>query len=120
MNVGSDFLGWAERFLYCKVGSVPFTYLGLPVGANPCLEKTWHPLLNLLSSRLDSWGNRYVSLGGRVVLLNYVLNAIPIFYMSVMKMPVLVWKKIVRIQREFLWGGAKRSRSIPWVSWAII
>jgi len=59
-------------------------------------------------------------LGGRVVLLNSVLSAIPIFYMSVMKMPVSVWKKIVRLQREFLWGGVKRSRSIPWVSWAVV
>jgi hypothetical protein len=34
-----------------------------------------------------------VSLGGRIVLLNAVLNAIPIFYLSFMKIPVLVWKK---------------------------
>jgi len=120
VNVGADFLGLAERFLYCRVGSVPFTYLGLPVGANPHLEKTWQPLLQLLLNRLGSWGNKYVSLGGRVVLLNSVLNAIHIFYMSVMKMLVLVWKKIVRLQREFLWGGVKRSRSIPWVSWSVV
>jgi hypothetical protein len=105
---------------FCKIGSVPFTYLGLPVGANPRLEMTWHPLIQLLTSRLGSWGNKYVSLGGRVVLLNSVLNAIPIFYMSVMKMPVKVWKKIVRIQRDFLWGGVKLSRSIPWVYWPLI
>jgi len=54
VNVGGGFLGLAERFLYCRVGSVPFTYLGLPVGANPRLEKTWQPLLKLLSSRLGS------------------------------------------------------------------
>ena len=98
------------------MGSVPFTYLGLPCCANPRLEKTWQPLLQLLTIRLGSWGNKYVSLGGRVVLLYSVLNVIPIFYMSVMKMPVLVWKKIVHIQREFLWGAVKRCRSIPWVS----
>ena len=55
-----------------------------------------------------------------MVLLNSVLNAIPIFYMSIIKMPVVVWKKIVRLQREFLWGGVKRSRSIPWVSWSVV
>jgi len=120
VNVGGDFFGLAERSLFCRVGSVPFTYLGLPVGVNPRLEKTWQPLLQSLTSRLGSWGNKYVSLGGRVVLLNSVLNAIPIFFMSVMKMPVLVWKKIVCIQREFLWGGVKRSRSIPWVSWSVV
>ena len=92
MNVGDEFLGLAERFLYCRVGCVPFMYLGLPVGANPRLEKTWQPLLQLLTSRLGSWGNMYVNLGGRVVILKFVLNGIPIFYMSVMKMFVKVWK----------------------------
>ena len=120
VNVGGDFLCLVERFLYCRVGSVPFTYLGLPVGANPRLEKTWQPLLQLLANRLGSWGNKYVSLEGRVVLLNSVLNAILIFYMSVIKMPVVVWKKIVHLQREFLWGGVKQSRSIPWVSWSVV
>ena len=55
-----------------------------------------------------------------MVFLNFVLNAIPIFYMPVMKMLVLVWKKVVRIQRDFIWGAAKRSRSIPWVSWSVV
>jgi len=69
VNVDAEFLGLVESFLYCKVGSVLFTYRGLPVGANPRLEKTWQPLLQLLSSRLGSWGNKYASLGGRMVLL---------------------------------------------------
>jgi len=120
VNVGADFIGLAERFLYYRVGLVPFTYPCLPVGVNPRLEKTWQPLLQLLASRLGSWGNKYVSLGGRVVLLNFVFNAISTFYMSIMKMPTMVWKKIVRIQREFLWGGVKRSKSIPWVSWLVV
>ena len=48
VNVGAEFLGLAERFLYYRMGSVLFTYLGLPVGANPRLKKTWQPLLQLL------------------------------------------------------------------------
>jgi hypothetical protein len=34
-----------------------------------------------------------------------------------MKLPVKVWKKIVQIQRNFLWGGPKSARKIAWVSW---
>jgi hypothetical protein len=58
-----------------------------------------------------------VSLGGRVVLLNSVLSAIPIFYLSLFKMPVGVWKKLVRLQRRFLWGGAAGASKINWVRW---
>jgi hypothetical protein len=29
----------------------------------------------------------------------------------------VVLKKIIRIQREFLWGGTKGGRRISWVKW---
>jgi hypothetical protein len=32
-------------------------------------------------------------------------------------MPVKVWRRIVRIQREFLWGGVGGGRKISWVRW---
>jgi hypothetical protein len=51
------------------------------------------------------------------VLINSVLNSIPIYYLSFMKMPVVVWKKIVRLQREFLWGGVGGGKKINWVKW---
>jgi hypothetical protein len=75
VNVSTEFLGVAERFLHYKIGSVPFTYLGLPVGANHRKEATWQPLLDSLTRCLGVWGNRYVSHGGWVVLLNSVLNS---------------------------------------------
>jgi hypothetical protein len=35
VNVPSSFLQGAASFLHCKLGSIPFIYLGLSVGANP-------------------------------------------------------------------------------------
>jgi hypothetical protein len=99
VNVPNSFLDLACNFLNCKRGVIPFWYLGLPVGAKP--------MVDCLRRRLRGWRNRYVSLGGRIVLINSVLNSIPIFYLSFMKLPVVVRKKIIRIQREFLWGGVK-------------
>jgi hypothetical protein len=54
------------------------------------------------------------------VLINAVLNAIPIFYLSFLKMPKSVAKKVVRIQREFLWGGVKGGQKICWVKWSVV
>jgi hypothetical protein len=117
VNVPNDFLSMAADFLNCRVGSTPFKYLGLPVGANPRKLSTWEPLLEVIRRKLRSWGNKYVSLGGRIVLINVVLSAIPIFYLSFFKLPVKVWKEIVRIQREFLWGGLSKRRKVCWVRW---
>jgi hypothetical protein len=35
-------------------------------------------------------------------------------------MPVSVLKKVVRIQREFLWGGARGGKKISWVKWSVV
>nr|ABE87614.1 Putative non-LTR retroelement reverse transcriptase, related [Medicago truncatula] len=67
---------------------------------------------------LISWGNKFLSFGGRIVLLNSVLNAIPIFYLSFLRIPVKVWRRLVRFEREFLWGGVGGGRKISWVKWS--
>jgi hypothetical protein len=118
VNVHNSFLEGAASFLHCKVRSLPFTYLGLPVGANPRRACTWKPVVEAIENRLLSWKNRYVSLGGRVVLINSVLASIPIFYLSYLKIPTGVRKAIIHLQRNFLWGISSSGRcKIPWVSW---
>jgi hypothetical protein len=117
VNVSHDFLRMASVFLNCRVTSLPFRYLGLPVGASPRRASTWEPLLVSLRKRLGAWGNKFVSLGGRIVLLNSVLNAIPIFYLSFLKIPVLVWKQVRRIQIEFLWGCKGGRKKMNWIKW---
>jgi hypothetical protein len=118
VNVPNSFLQGAASFLNCKLGSIPFIYLGLPVGANPRLASTWDSVVKTIENRLISWRNRYVSLGGRVVLINSVLASIPVFYLSFLKIPLKVRMAIVRIQRNFLWGGASGVKNkIAWVSW---
>jgi hypothetical protein len=92
VNVADDFLVMATNFLNCRTGGIPFKYLGLPVCANPRKFSTWEPMLNVIRGRLGSWGNKYISLGGRIVMINAVLSAIPVFFLSYMKMPTKVWK----------------------------
>jgi hypothetical protein len=120
VNVSQEFLELASTFLNCKTSSIPFVYLGLLVGANPRRVSTWEPLLESIRRRLGVWGNKFVSFGGRIVLLNAVLNAISVFYLSYLKIPVQVWKKIRRIQREFLWGGRMGRKKICWIKWDTI
>jgi hypothetical protein len=119
-NVTDEFLDMASDFLNCRRGMIPFKYLGLPVGANPKKMSTWEPMLGVVRGRLGSWGNKYVSLGGRIVLINAVLSAIPIFYLSYMKMPSKVWKELVKIQRTFLWAGLTKTTKTCWVKWDTI
>jgi hypothetical protein len=120
VNVDNSFLELASTFLNCRRGELPFNYLGLPVGASPRRMSTWEPMIEKIRRSLNTWGNKHISFGGRLVLINSVLNSIPIFYMSYMKMPVQVRKKAVRIQRDFLWGGVNGKKKISWVKWKLV
>lgn len=102
VNGSPLFLQMACTFLNCMEGAVPFKYLDLPVDAYSRILTTWEPMLEQLRWRLGAWGYKRISFGGRIVLFNSVLNVISIFYMSFLKMSVHVWKKVMRIQREFL------------------
>ncbi|GAB4847064.1 hypothetical protein Ancab_039814 [Ancistrocladus abbreviatus] len=102
------------------MGSLPFAYLGLPVGGSPCRLKTWKPLLDHLKARLASWRGRFLSMGGRLTLLNAVLTSIPVYFLSVYKMPAGVATAIDRLRRQFLWSGPSQSRSILWVRWDVV
>ncbi|MCH79823.1 LINE-1 reverse transcriptase like [Trifolium medium] len=120
INAGEEVMETACTFLNCIKGSFPFKYLGLMVGANPRRVATWVPVLTSLRKRLNSWGNKNISFGGRLVLINSVLNSLPIFYLSYMKMPAQVIKKVIRIQREFLWGGVNGGKKISWIKWRVV
>ncbi|KAK2449806.1 hypothetical protein QL285_008962 [Trifolium repens] len=120
INVSNEFTLMASDFLNCRIGTLPFKYLGLPVGANPRRCSTWAPLLDAFRKRLGSWGNKYISLGGRIVLINAVLNSLPIFFLSYMRMPEKIWREVVTIQRKFFWGGLSNRRKMCWVKWADI
>ena len=53
VNVASSWLSEAAMVLNCKVGSIPFVYLSMPIGGNSRRLSFWEPLLNRIKSRLS-------------------------------------------------------------------
>ncbi|GAU33402.1 hypothetical protein TSUD_20950 [Trifolium subterraneum] len=90
INVESSVLAAAATFLDCSYDSIPFKFLGIPVGANPRRKATWKPIVESMEKRLSSWNDRNLSIGGR----------------------------LARIQRNFLWGGGAEDKKMCWVKWA--
>lgn len=46
-----------------------------------------------------------MSLGGRLVLINAVLSAVPVYAMAALELPSLVMRAIDGLRRSFLWTG---------------
>ncbi|RVW36082.1 hypothetical protein CK203_079668 [Vitis vinifera] len=91
--------------LGCKVGSLPSTYLGLPLGAPHKSVAVWDGVEKRLRKRLALWKRQFISKGGRIILIQSTLVSMPIYLMSLLPMPRVVRLRLEKIQRDFLWGG---------------
>lgn len=117
VNVEENFLTEVASYLCCETGSIPFVFLGIPIGLNQRQQDVWLPIVRKMKRRLSTWKRRFLSKGGRITLINSVLNYIPIYYLSFFKIQKLVLKTLIKIQREFLWGGRLDRKGIAWVKW---
>lgn len=85
----------------CKVTSLPITYLGVPLHCRRLKTEDWKIIINKIQKKLDNWKDKILSLGDRVILVNAVLSAIPIYWLTIFKIPVKVRKIIDKIRRNF-------------------
>jgi hypothetical protein len=58
VNISESWLREAAPALRCKVGKVPFLYLGLPIGGDPRRLGLWEPVLARIRNRLSGWKSR--------------------------------------------------------------
>nr|KAJ0222789.1 hypothetical protein LSAT_V11C200061880 [Lactuca sativa] len=92
--------------LGCEPSTLPFNYLGVPVGANIRLKIHWQPVIDRFQDKLSQWKAKSLSFGGRLTLIKSVLSNLPTYFMSLFVAPVGVIEKLERIKRRFLWGGS--------------
>ncbi|KAK2662063.1 hypothetical protein Ddye_000637 [Dipteronia dyeriana] len=110
---------WAARFK-CKKAILPINYLGLPLGARPCALSFWKDIIRRCETRLASWKKKFLNKGNRLVLIKSVLSSIPIYYMSIIKMPIGVAHAMEKLQWNFFWGDGLEKRKFHSVDWASI
>ena len=73
----AQWLNEATLYLNCSLLAILFTYLGIPIGANPKTSVTREPIVKNCESRLTKWKQKPLSFGGRVTLIKSTLNSIP-------------------------------------------
>ncbi|KAL6320158.1 hypothetical protein AAG906_004667 [Vitis piasezkii] len=86
----------------CKVGSLPSTYLGLPLGAPFKSVAMWDGVEERKSN------------------LNPVLCQTFPFTICLLRLPSSVRRRLEQIQRDFLWGGGSLERKPHLVRWKVV
>ncbi|KAM2004953.1 hypothetical protein FF1_000090 [Malus domestica] len=101
----------------CEVGAWPMSYLGLPLGGKPKSIKFWDPVVEKVELRLQGWKKAFLSRGGRLTLIQAVLGSLPVYYMSLFKVPCGVIRKLEKLMNGFLWEGVGEGKKFHLVKW---
>ena len=67
------------EILGCRIGSLPMTYLGMPLGASHKSPIVWNSILEKIERKLAGWKKMYLSKGGRLTLLKSTLSNLPTY-----------------------------------------
>lgn len=93
INVAEDKVELIAGLLGCKVGSMPFNYLGLPMGTTIPKVIDFAPLVDRVERRLTI-SSAFLPQGGKLTLINYVLSIILTYYMCSLELSLTVIKAI--------------------------
>jgi hypothetical protein len=105
INVSEQKMAVLANTFHCKVGSLPFTYLGLPLGLRKPNLEAFLPLIQKIERRLAST-SIFLSQAGRIQMVNALFSSLPTYYMCTPKLPKTVIKQIDKLRRHCLWRGA--------------
>ena len=100
VNISPSWLSEAASVLNCRTGSIPFMYLGLPIGGDSRKISFWKPVVDRIRTQLSVWNNKFLSFGGRLVLLKSVLSSLPVYFLSFFKAPTGIISSIESIFKK--------------------
>ena len=86
----------------CQVASLPFTYLGLPLGTTRPRIQDLTPIVTRLERKLTCI-SCFLSQGARLQLVDSALSSMPIFFLCSLQIPPGIIKQLDRILRQCLW-----------------
>ena len=72
----------------------------------------WNPILVKIEKKLANWKNGFLIMAGRVTIIKSVLKNVPLYFLSMFKIPCGIAAKIEAIQRRFLWSDLEDKKKL--------
>jgi hypothetical protein len=102
INMDDTMLSHFASTLHCKKGSLPFTYLGLPLGiTKPSLEY-FLPMVQRVQHRLCGIAD-FLNYGEKLEMVKSVLSSLSMFYMACLDILVTINDQVIKYMRHCLW-----------------
>ncbi|GJS19900.1 RNA-directed DNA polymerase, eukaryota [Tanacetum coccineum] len=90
---------------------------GSKVGGHMSRIQSWNETIEAMASRLSKWKMKTLSIGGRLTLLKSVLGSMPIYHMSIFKVPMKILQRMESIRSHFFNGSDPLAKKPTWVKW---
>jgi hypothetical protein len=108
MHVDDDTVAAVRDALGCSLESFPQNYLGLPLSCEKLNLAAFAPLIAKADRYLSGWRAILLSPGGRVVLINAILDALPTYAMAALLLPPTIVKALDALRYSFLWDASEQ------------
>nr|GEW81979.1 RNA-directed DNA polymerase, eukaryota, reverse transcriptase zinc-binding domain protein [Tanacetum cinerariifolium] len=115
--IENDKIAKAANKIGCLTLKKSFSYLGIKVGGLMSRVNSWYKVVDSLYARLSKWKIKTLSIDGRLTLLKSVLGSMPIYYMSLFKVPFQVLNKMEAIRSHFFNGAEAHENKMCCVKW---
>jgi hypothetical protein len=115
-----DRTGECVHLFGCKEGEFPFRYLGIPMSPTRLSNKDWRVVEERLQKKLSSWKGKMLSPGGRLVLINSILSSLPMFMMSLFRIPKGVLEKLDYYRSRLFWQCDEHKKKYRLAKWSIL
>lgn len=116
VSVDSQVVNSIVQTLGCSPATLPFTYLGMPIGLRMGRTEHWDSVVMKIKDRLFSWKLNSLSIGGRQTLIKSFLGSLPLYFLSVFRAPIAVVKKMESLRNNFFWANT-RGKKINWANY---
>ncbi|XP_010468497.1 PREDICTED: uncharacterized protein LOC104748579 [Camelina sativa] len=93
------------------------TYLGMPESFSGSKVEFLGYIKDRVKANLTGWYSRFLSQGGKEVLLKSVAMAMPVFVMSCFKLSKTICANLSSAMADFWWSNAEHTKGIHWLSW---
>jgi len=92
-------------------------YLGLPALIGRSRVSSFNFIKGRIWTKLNGWKEKLLTDAGKEILLKTVIQAIPIYTMSVFRLPKTLLKGINSLMGKFWWGFKENTTKIACMPW---
>ncbi|XP_060211776.1 uncharacterized protein LOC132639339 [Lycium barbarum] len=106
-----------EQITGFKRDQFPLKYLGCPIFHARSKKVYYNDLIKKVKNKLQNWKGKLLSFGGKAVLINSVLQSIPIYMLSAVVPTKYTINDLHKIFARFYWSTKEEGKSRNWSSW---